>query len=98
MSPNYQIFPLDLSVPRSAPGEKIVEAGNKVESVTVLGLPASGASIALGANRPLIPLTTQGMTFSLCPAADEGIFVSNAAGGGILLLFVAYADVGVVTS
>lgn len=91
-APNYGIFPIDLSIARTQ--SKVVEVGVRYSSVTILQLPA-GATVALafGSNKQDVPLLTQAQTFDMCPASDEGLTVTNPAGAGIVILFVAYDDV-----
>jgi len=88
--PLYQVLQLDLAVQRDdAP---VVEVGVKFDSVAVHQLPGP-ASIKMGSNNPSIPLLRieQFGFMDSCEHpffCDEGLFVTNAVGAGILILIV----------
>lgn len=86
-APNYSVPSLDLATARDA--FPVVTAGIPVDSITVLALPG-GATISarLGPNKAPIPLLINGQTLNICPAADEGIFIDNPIGAGVVVLLI----------
>jgi hypothetical protein len=93
-SPAYNVLTLDLATVRTA--ERVVPVGEFYTSVYVKQLAlGSAASIAIGANRPFIPLV-EGETYELTDecgnprACTEGLFVANPAGAGSLILVIGY--------
>lgn len=93
-SPAYAIINLDLAAPAGPyDRRRIVDVGVPIDSVAVLGLPVGvSASLAVGENRPLIPLLTQGMSIEeICPRNDEGLYFTAPVAAGIVTLFVSFS-------
>jgi len=90
MKPVYQVLQLDLAAQRDdAP---VVEVGVRYDAVTIHQLPGPGISMKLGPN-PAIPLlrTETHRFLDSCEHpffCDEGLFITNPAGAGILILIV----------
>lgn len=94
-SPSYNVLTLDLATVRTA--ERVIPVGELYTGVYIKALPLGvSASIALGANRPFIPVL-EGETYELQDACGnpractEGLFVNNPAGAGSLVLIVTYS-------
>ncbi len=91
MKPLYQVLQLDLAVQRDdAP---VVEVGVRYDAVIIHQLPGVGPSMKMGGNNPSIPiLRTERFGFmDSCEHpffCDEGLFITNAPGAGILILIV----------
>lgn len=88
----YRVLNFDLSVVRSK--ELVTQTrNNEVATVNVVQLPNGAAvSIAFGSGGEDIPLLAQGAEFELCPAEKEGLFITNPAGAGTLVLMVSFAE------
>lgn len=90
MKPNYQVLELDLAVARDS--NAIVAVGIPYDAVTVHQLPAAGPFIKFGPNPPIPLLRPETFRFlDSCEHpffCDEGLFLSNSAGAGILILIV----------
>lgn len=91
MKPLYQILQIDLAVPRDS--NAIVEVGIRFDAVTVHQLPGgSVASLKLGPNPDIPLLRTETFRFlDSCEHpffCDEGLFLTNPAGAGVLILIV----------
>lgn len=91
-SPAYAIISIDLAAARD--NERIVDRGVPVDNIAVIGLPVGvSCSVAIGENRPHIPLLTQGMAIEdICPYNTEGVFFTNALAAGIVTLFVSFGS------
>lgn len=90
-APSYSVVALDLSVARDH--ARIADVGQVIGAVTVLQLPAgSTCALTLGTNRGDIPLLIPAQLFDMCPACDEGIFFTNPAGVGIVILLLSVGD------
>ena len=90
--PSYSVQRFDLSIARF---DTVIDntLGAPVSAVTVQQVPVGGtATLKLGPGRQEIPLTIQGQTFDVCPAADEALLFNNPITGGILILIIWYAD------
>ncbi len=97
-APSYNVITVDLAVARTA--ERVVRVGEFFSTVYIKALPLGVvASIGIGENKPFIPIE-QGETYELTDscgnprACTEGLFVSNPAGAGVLLLLVSYDGLG----
>ena len=95
---NYAVVAVDMAVPRTfpTPVDK-VGVGVKYSGVTVMQLPGGTvASMFFGPNGDAVPIVAvlQSHAFENdqgCPFfCDEGLFITNAGGAGILLLLVAF--------
>src|SRR5690242_19867142 len=93
--PDYQIVSVDLTTgPKTK--LKILDKGQQYNAVAVRAFPAgSTVSLSFYDNGPEVPLVagdsfiTTGLDSNRCPvAADEGLFVSFAAGSGLVVLLV----------
>lgn len=86
----YVLFFLDQSV--SHDHERIpTTAANPVDSVTVLQLPTPTVARIHFASGDGIPLLNPLQSFEPDPPERDGIFVSNSAGGGgVLILLVTF--------
>jgi len=88
--PLYQVLQIDLAVVRDS--NAIVEVGVRFDAVTVHQLPAVGPSLKLGPNAAIPLLRTETFRFlDKCEHpffCDEGLFLTNPAGAGILILIV----------
>lgn len=94
-APNYRVIQIDLAVARDA--NAIPEAGVGVEydGFTVLALPGGNTvSLKCGPSKDNIPLLVAGQSFAFKDVCDnpfianEGLFITNIAGAGILLLLL----------
>lgn len=90
--PQYQVFDIDLTILRSAPGEQIVGVGAEITSVVVLSVPV-GANVTyrFGDNGAPIQFG-ESPSFDVCPPATEGLRVTNPVGAGIARILVGYSD------
>jgi hypothetical protein len=87
----YRVLTIDLTTARNR--ENIVLRDTIVEAVCILDAPGGlGCSIGFGASGDMIPLTTQGQTFAMCPGENDGVFFTNPAGAGSLRLLISYAQ------
>lgn len=91
MKPLYQVLQLDLATPRDA--NTIVEVGVKFDAVTIHQLPGGAVgALKLGPNPEIPILRTETFRFlDKCERpffCDEGLFLTNPAGAGILILIV----------
>jgi len=91
MKPVYQVLFLDLAQQRDS--GPIVEVGNRYDAVTVHQLPGgSVASLKLGPNPDIPLLRTETYRFlDSCEHpffCDEGLFLTNPVGAGVLILIV----------
>lgn len=96
-APNYTIAQLDLAVARDTATGVAIDGtlGAVISAITVQQLPFGAVvGLKLGPTKQFIPLTVQGQTITICPSADEGLFVGNPAAGGILILIIWFADSG----
>jgi len=94
MVPGYQVVSLDLAAARER--FRLSDAGQAVESITVLQLPAgSSCSLHLGPSAQGIPLLIGAQLFAICPALDEGAFFTNALGAGIVILLISFSNLTV---
>ena len=89
--PLYQVLQIDLAAQRDA--NAIVEVGVRFDAVTVHQLPGgSVASLRLGPNPDIPLLRTETYRFlDSCEQpffCDEGLFLTNPVGAGILILIV----------
>lgn len=97
---NYQVVSLDLATVRSAPGQAILDVGVEYDGVTVQSLPA-GANISLvfGDNKPAVPLTIQGQSFTFeddCARpflVTETLRAINPVGAGVVVLIISTGGV-----
>lgn len=96
MKPIYQVVQLDLAVQRD--GVEILGQGVEYDAVTIHQLPGVGAaSLGFGSNGSgaMIPLLRP-ETFRFLDSCEhpffcsEGLFVTNPAGAGILILIVSF--------
>jgi hypothetical protein len=94
MKPLYQVLQIDLTVQRD--GVELLGQGVEFDGVTVHQLPAVGAaSLGFGSNSQsaMIPLVrTEPFRFlDSCEHpffCTEGLFITNPAGAGVLILIV----------
>lgn len=91
MKPVYQVIQLDLAAARDS--NAIVEVGVRFDAVTVHQLPGGVAiGLKLGPNPEIPLLRTETFRFlDSCEHpffCDEGLFITNAAGAGVLILIV----------
>jgi hypothetical protein len=89
--PLYQVLQIDVATPRDS--NPIVEVGIKYDAVTIHQLPAGGGmSLKLGPNQAIPLIRTETFRFlDKCEHpffCDEGLFLTNVAGAGILILIV----------
>lgn len=82
--PSYDVVVIDLTV---ANAELARGTNQPIESITVQQLDAP-ANIRFGPGAPSVPLSVAGQTFDICPALTEGVFITNAAGVGSLVLML----------
>lgn len=81
---------LDLSVARNRVGIGATYA-NPVNGVTVMQLPAGVAiTLHLGHGHVGYPILQEGQTFEPDPPHTDGVFITNAAGVGVLILDVSF--------
>ena len=81
--PSYDVVTVDLTVAHT---QARFAENQPIESITVQQLD-SAATMRLGPGAPDFPLVF-GQTIDICPAATEGIFITNAAAAGLLILLV----------
>lgn len=84
----YTLPPIDLSQPR----DRTVIDGTQaapVDAVYVAALPAP-VSLHFGGGQP-IPLE-QGKSYEPCPSERNGVFLTNIAAGGLLVLIVSFEE------
>lgn len=89
--PLYQVIQVDLTAPRDS--NAIVEVGVRYDAVKVHQLPAGNTvSLKFGQNPPIPILSTESFRFlDKCEHpffCDEGLFLTNGAGAGTLILIV----------
>jgi hypothetical protein len=89
--PLYQVLNIDLAVPRDS--NAIVEVGVKYDAVKIHQLPAGGGMFLKFGPNPAIPLLrVEELRFlDKCEHpffCDEGLFLTNGAAVGILILIV----------
>lgn len=99
--PDYQIVTVDLSTgPKTK--QPIIGKGQAYNSVAVRQFPA-GSTVSLsfydnGSEVPLVAgdsFVCTGLDSKGCPvAADEGLFVTFAAGAGLVVLLVSMGPIG----
>ena len=96
--PAYTRLDIDLTVARNF--QEVLGIGNAYDGVIINTLPVGATvSIAFGPNSPLIPLLQQGQDLhflDMCANpffANEGLFISNPAGIGTLVLIVSVGTV-----
>ena len=88
MKPSYNVVTVDLSTVHA---DLPVETNFPVDSVTVLQLDSTPVYIRFGPGAPQIPLNLLGQTFEdVC--LTEGIFITNDALAGSLILLISYGD------
>lgn len=92
---NYKVVRIDLAAARAFQVIPEISVGVLYDGVTVIQLPGVGAaSLAFGPSGDLIPLLVQGQGFNFKDVCDnpfpasDGLFISNPAGAGILILLV----------
>lgn len=86
----YQVLTFDLATVRD---RELIQStrNNAVATVAIVQLPAgAGVSIHFGQGGNGIPLLNQGMEFQPCPPERDGVYLSNPAGAGNLVLLVSY--------
>lgn len=87
MKPSYNVVTIDLTVAHT---DFPIEGNSPVQSVTVLQVD-SPVTVRFGPGAPVVPLNILGQTFDeVC--LTEGLFITNAAAAGSLVLFVSYGD------
>lgn len=86
----YQVLQFDLATIRD---KEVINTtrNNPVATVSVIQLPAgAGVSIHFGQGGQAWPLLNQGAMFEPCPPERDGVYLSNPAGAGTLILAVTY--------
>lgn len=99
-APDYSRRGFDLVTARER--SPIIDPGTLINGVTVLVVPAGAvAQLHFGANRDPIDLATGDqwdcsvVDADGCPRPmDEGLFMSNPAGAGQILLLISFGPVG----
>lgn len=99
-APDYSRRSFDLATARDRGA--ILDAGTLINGVTVVSVPAGAvAQLHFGANRDPIDLATGDqwdcsvVDANGCPKPmDEGLFMSNPAGAGSIVLIISFGPVG----
>lgn len=88
----YRVLSFDLATLRDR--DLITQTvNNRVATVAVLQLPAGAAvSLHFGSGGEAIPLLNQGIEFTPCPPEETGVYLTNAAGAGTLILLVSFGS------
>lgn len=95
MKPNYQVLVIPLAAARNA--EFIVQPGVTYDGLTIIELPGgagAGVQLAFGSNGNFIPMRAEGQSFAFLDTCgnplqcDEGLMITNPAGGGNLVIFL----------
>jgi len=97
--PAYTVLTFDLVTLRDR--VSVLALGASYTGVSVETLPAgAGVSLAFGTNSQLIPVRVEGRAWDFVDncgnpqGCDEGLFLSNPAGAGILTLLVSFVGFG----
>lgn len=98
-APDYSRRAFDLAVARDRTA--ILDPGTLINGVTVLSVPAGAvAQLHFGANRDPIDIATGdqwdcSVVVDGCPKPmDEGLFMTNPAGAGNVLLLISFGPIG----
>lgn len=99
-TPEYGNRALDLSIGRDK--ATIVDPGTKINGVTVQQVPAGASALIHFGNKDGVPLVA-GDSWDVwadgpdgCPVPlDEGLFLTNPIGGGVVILIVSFGNTSV---
>jgi hypothetical protein len=90
-APSYDVVTIDLT---AANTDARFAANFPIEAITVLQVD-DVCTIKLGNGKPAIPIVAAMQIFQMCPALDEGFYITNAVGAGSLILMLSFGGVTV---